>query len=91
MPARKSPIWDFFEEDKSDPTDVLCMIPGCKTRVSRGKTGTTKANLSNAPMTSHLRIYHKKQFGEFQKKKDEKEGTVAEKRKKLDEDEEIEF
>ena len=66
------------------------MIPGCKTRVSRGKTGTTKANLSNAPMTSHLRIYHKKQFGEFQKKKDEKERTVAEKRKKLDEDEEME-
>ena len=46
-----SPIWDYFEEDTNDPTNVLCTVPGCRARkVSRGKAGLNKGTLSNTPM-----------------------------------------
>ena len=61
MPPKLSPIWDYFKEDKGDDTKVLCKVGGCKAKVSRGKTGTSKANLSNGPMMQHLKIHHSKE------------------------------
>ena len=90
MPPKLSPIWDYFEEDNSDDTKVLCKVAGCKVKVSRGKTGTSKAKLSNAPMMQHLKLHHPKQNLEWMKKKDEKNKAVAEKRKADDDDDEIE-
>ena len=72
MPPKLSPIWEYFEEDKSDDTKVLCKVGGCKVKVSRGKTGTSKAKLSNAPMMQHLKLHHPKQNLELMKKKDAK-------------------
>jgi hypothetical protein len=90
MPPKLSPIWEYFEEDKSDDTKVLCKVGGCKVKVSRGKTGTSKAKLSNAPMMQHLKLHHPKQNLELMKKKDAKNKAVAEKRKADDDDDEIE-
>ena len=90
-PAKKSPIWDYFEEDKSDPTNVLCTVPGCKSKkVSRGKAGIKKGNLSNTPMMNHLKGFHPKENSQFLIKKEEKDRVVGEKRKAMDEDEEME-
>ena len=90
-PAKKSPIWDYFEEDKSDPTNVLCTVPGCKSKkVSRGKAGIKKGNLSNTPMMNHLKGFHPKENSQFLIKKEEKDRVVGEKRKTMDEDEEME-
>ena len=88
MPPKLPPIWEYFEEDKSDDTKVLCKVGGCKVKVSRGKTGTSKAKLSNAPMMQHLKLHHPKQNLEWMKKKDAKNKAVAEKRKADDDDDE---
>ena len=86
--GKTSPIWDYFVEDSSDPTNVLCTVPGCKSRkVSRGKTGLNKATLSNTPMMNHLKLFHPKVNAEFIKKKADKEVSSGEKRKEYDEDE----
>ena len=46
-----SPIWDYFEEDTNDPTNVLSNVPGYKARnVSWVKAGLNKGTLSNTPM-----------------------------------------
>ena len=58
MSKKMSPIWEYFEEVTSDETKVFCKVNGCKAKVSRGKTGTSKANLSNAPMMQHLKLKH---------------------------------
>ena len=72
-PAKKSPIWDYFEEDKSDPTNVLCTVPGCQSKkVSRGKAGIKKGNSSNTPMMNHLKGFHPKENSQFLIKKEEK-------------------
>lgn len=89
MSKKLSPIWEYFEELTSDETKVLCKVVGCKAKVSRGKTGSTKANLSNAPMMQHLKLKHPKENSEFLKKKEEKK-VVAEKRKADDEDSDLE-
>ena len=90
-PQKTSPIWDYFQEDTSEPSNVLCTIPGCKSRkVSRGKAGINKGNLSNTPMMNHLKLLHPKENRELLKKKEEKERVSGEKRKALDEVEEME-
>ena len=63
MPPKLSPIWEYFEEDKSDDTKVKCCVRlgGCKVKVSRGKTGTSKAKLSNAPMMQHLKLQQRRE------------------------------
>ena len=86
----KSPIWNYFEEERNDPTTVLCKVPGCKSKVSRGKSGSSKSNLSNGPMTMHLKIHHSKENAEFCRKKMEMEGKAGDKRKQMEEDEEME-
>jgi hypothetical protein len=60
MPPKLSPIWEYFEEDKRDDTKVLCKVGGCKVKVSRGNTGTSKAKLSTAPMMQRLKLHHPK-------------------------------
>jgi hypothetical protein len=86
MPPKKSPVWQHFEEDASDHTNVLCKVPGCKkSKVSRGKEGTSKGNLSNAAMTNHLKNNHPRVYTDFMKAKTAKDS--ADKRK-LDEEKE---
>ena len=63
---------------------MFCKVNGCKAKVSRGKTGTGKANLSNAPMMQYLKLKHPKENAEFCKE------TVAEKRKADEEDNDLE-
>ena len=89
-PTKKSPIWDFFEEEKNDPTTALCQVPGCKTKVSRGKSGSSKSNMSNAPMTNHLKIHHPKQHTEYLRKKADLANATSEKRKDMEEENEME-
>ena len=90
MSRRISPIWEYFEEVTSDETKVFCKVNGCKTKVSRGKTGTSKANLSIAPMMQHLKLKHTKENAEFCKKRFEKK-TEAEKRKADEEDDDLDW
>ena len=89
-PTKKSPIWDYFEEEKNDPTTALCQVSNCKTKVSRGKSGSSKSNLSNAPLTSHLKVHHPKEYSHLMQKKNEIEINAAEKRKEMEEEDEME-
>ena len=90
MPPKKSPIWKYYEEDVKDPSNVICKVPGCKkSTVSRGKEGSSKGNLSNVPMTNHLKNNHPKVYSEFIKAKVSKE--TADKRKFEEENEENEM
>ena len=84
MPPKKSLLWKYYKEDVEDQTNVLCQIPGCKRpKISRGKAGTNKGNLSNVPMANHLKNNHSKQYNEYTKDKCEKE---AEENRKLEEE-----
>ena len=58
--------------------------------MSRGKAGVKKGNLSNTPMMNHLKGCHPKENAQFLIKKEEKDRVVGEKRKAMDEDEEME-
>ena len=84
MPPKKSILWKHYQEDIADPTNVFCQVPGCKKpKVSRGKTGSTRGNLSNVPMSNHLKNNHPKEFEEFTKAKKDKD---AEDEKKAEEE-----
>ena len=84
MPPKKSLIWKHFSEDIADPTNVLCKVPGCsKSKVSRGKQGSSKGNLSNIPMVNHLKNNHPKEFSDFTEAKLAKD---EDEKKKLEEE-----
>ena len=76
MPPKKSPIWKHFKDDVNDETNAICQIPGCKKpKVSRGKEGSAKGNLSNASMANHLKTNHPKEYSDFRKDKVCKEAS----------------
>ena len=54
------------------------------------RLGIKKGNLSNNPMKNHLKGFHPKENSQFLIKKQEKDGVVGEKRKTMDQDEEME-
>ena len=61
----------------NDPSFVICQVEGCKARISRGKTGTERSRLSNTGMSTHLESTHKREWGEYLTKKNEKDGVKA--------------
>lgn len=66
MAPRKSPIWQYYSEDPDNPTNALCLVPGCtKSKLSRGKDGSSKTDLSVSPLASHLRRCHHKEYKDY--------------------------
>ena len=84
MPPKLSPIWRYFEEDTNDSSRAICKVVGCKKPcVSRGKSGSSRCNLTNTKMTTHLATQHPSKSKEFL---DIKEKAASEKRKHDDDD-----
>ena len=91
MPPKLSPIWRYFEEDTNDPSTAICKVVGCKKpKVSRGKPGSSKSNLTNTSMTAHLASHHPSKSEEFLEGK-EKVATEKRKREDNSEDTEVEL
>jgi hypothetical protein len=91
MPPKLSPIWRYFEEDTKDPSTAICKVVGCKKpQVSRGKSGSSRCNLSNSSMTAHLASHHPSKSKEFL---ESKEKVASDKRKREDnsDDNEVEL
>ena len=66
MAPRKSPLWQYFTDDPDNPTNALCLVPGCtKPKLSRGKDGSSKTDLSVSPLASHLRRGHHKEYKDY--------------------------
>ena len=57
MPPKRKNVWRDFTECPEDYSNVSCNH--CGKIISRGKSGTLKARLTNAGMLSHLASYHK--------------------------------
>ena len=70
-------MWDYYEEDTSDYTFVICQVAGCNQKISRGKSGTDRCRLSNSGMRSHLFAVHQKEWNEFLGKEQKDEDTKA--------------
>jgi hypothetical protein len=89
MPPKVSPVWKYFQEDTKDPSTVICQVVGCKKpTVSRGKVGSSRSNLTNTSMTTHLANHHPSKSQEFC---ESKEKVAGEKRKhENDDDDELE-
>ena len=66
MPGSKktSPVWKNFVDDQEDYTSVICQIPGCLKKVSRGKKDTPRAKLSNSSMKAHIKT-HEDEWKQF--------------------------
>ena len=77
MSKKTSLLWEYYKEEVSDPSFVICQVEGCKARISRGKTGTGRSRLSNTGMSTHLESTHKREWGEYLTKKNEKDGVKA--------------
>ena len=71
MSQKKSPLWDYFEEDKDDYSFAICKVADCGVKISRGRTGTSRAGIGNFGMRSHLKV-HGEQFLEMRKKETDK-------------------
>ena len=88
MSRKKSALWDYFEEENDDPTNVVCKIGVCGKKISRGKAGTARSRLSNSGMRSHLKTSHAKELKEFQEKeKDQDVDKAASEQEHLEADE----
>ena len=68
MSKKKSPLWDYFEEDRDDFSFAICKVADCSVKISRGKTGTSRSLMRNFGMRSHLKV-HGEQLIELRKKK----------------------
>ena len=63
---KRGPFWRFFRDDPDDETKVFCLIPGCQMKVSRGKTGARRGDLSSGGLVKHLKNKHsKKEYQEY--------------------------
>ena len=66
MTSKRSPIWNYFEEDPANYTNARCTVPGCRDPViSRGKDGVSKSRLGTTALTNHLEKHHKKESNEL--------------------------
>ena len=75
MAPRKSPIWQYYTDDPDNPTNALCLVPGCtKPKLSRGKDGSSKTDLSVSPLASHLRRCHHKEYKDYLLSKNSMDG-----------------
>ena len=59
----RTSIWNYFFEDKKDPTFVFCTT--CQKRLSRGKTGNRPGKLSCGSMKPHLKSKHIEVWKEY--------------------------
>ena len=76
-------------EDTNDPSTAICKVVGCKKpKVSRGKLGSSRFNLTNTSMTAHLASHHPSKSKEFL---ESKENVATEKRKREDNSEDTEL
>ena len=90
MPPKVSPIWEYFEEDETDPSVAHCKVSGCKkSAVSRGKSGTPRSSLTTTSLITHVFNRHPNEYRVFLQSKNE---VAAEKRKRdaNDDDDEME-
>ena len=69
MSKKTSLLWEYYRDEVSDPSFVVCQVEGCKARISMGKTGTERSRLSNTGLSTHLESAHKKEWGEYLTKK----------------------
>ena len=76
MSKKKSPLWDYFEEDKDDYSFAICKVADCGVKISRGRTGTSRAGMGNFGMRSHLKV-HGEQFLELRKKEKAKADAIV--------------
>ena len=76
---KKSPVWRYFRVDPSDPTNSFCTVPGCSSKVSRGKKGTAPSKLNTSSLVNHLKTKHSNsnQYKEYLEAK----STIAEEEK----------
>ena len=79
MSKKTSALWDYFEEENYDPTNVVCKTGVC---------GTARSRLRNSGMRSHLKTSHAKEWNEFQEKeKDQDVEKAASEQEHLEVDE----
>ena len=71
MSKKRSPLWNYFEEEVADHTNVICKVGDCKQIISRGKTGKERSRLSNSGMRGHLKSCHTNEYEELLAKENE--------------------
>ena len=64
----KSAVWDYFEVDKNNNSELKCKVSGCEAIVSRGSINPQFSNTTNA--WAHLRKNHLEVFNQVQEKKE---------------------
>ena len=88
MSKKVSSLWNYFDEDVNDHTNVVCKIADCGKTISRGKAGSARSRLSNTGMRSHLKTCHAREWQEFlSKEKDQDSAKAAAEGKKMEADE----
>ena len=91
MAPRTSPIWEYYIDDPDNPTNAVCIVPGCKkTKVSRGPDGSNKANLAVTPLVTHLKNSHPQKHKDYLLSKNNLEETKKRKAEEADDDDEME-
>ena len=74
MSKKVSSLWNYFDEDVNDHTNVVCKIADCGKTISRGKAGSAR---SNTGMRCHLKTCHAREWQEFLSKEKDQDGAKA--------------
>ena len=77
----KSPIWEYFEVDQNNNSELICKVAGCQTKVSRGSKNPKEFNTTNA--WTHLRNSHPDILKKLSEEKDKNEKKPDEKEKNI--------
>ena len=71
-PPKRSLVWTLFKEYEEDFSSANCQVPGCKAiRVSRGKSGRPRKDMTSTALEKHLEKHHPIQYKEFIKLKED--------------------
>ena len=81
MKGGKSPIWEYFEVDKNNNSELSCKVAGCQTKIRRGSKNPKEFNTTNP--WSHLKKSHPDILKKLSEEKDKNESKPEDKEKNI--------